>query len=313
VAPPPVLCEVIRSGFVESRHRGSLVVLDQAGAVRFAAGEVDAPIFTRSSMKPLQALAMVRAGLDLPPDRLALACASHSGEEVHAALCRAVLAGAGLEPDALGCPQAAPRAAGGPADRVHHNCSGKHAAMLATCVRRGWPIETYLDPGHPLQQAIRATVEELAGEPTGAVGVDGCGAPQFAFSLSGLARAFHRIAAAPESTPEGRIAGAMRAHPELVGGSGRDVTDLMRAVPGLIAKDGAEGVYGAALPDGRAAALKIEDGGMRAIAPVLVSVLRDWGASGEALDRWEAPPVTGGGREVGRLRPLPLGEIAAVA
>jgi L-asparaginase II len=266
-------------------------------------------------MKPLQAVAMLRAGLDLPEKLLALACASHSGESVHVDLCRAILAGAGLGEAALDCPPALPygeaaaaavlRAGGGPT-RSRHNCSGKHAAMVATCAARGWAVDGYLDPEHELQQAIRAGIETLTGEPVAAVAVDGCGAPQFAFGLSGLARAFAHLATAPAGTPERRAATAMRAHPVVIGGTGRDVSELMAAVPGLVAKEGAEGVYAAALPDGRAMAVKVEDGAMRPLPVLLAGVLRRWGQDGEAIARWSAPPILGGGRQVGEIRMLAL-------
>jgi L-asparaginase II len=311
VAVLPVLCEVTRSGFVESRHRGSLVLLDEAGDVEFAAGDVDVPVFPRSAMKPLQAVGMLRAGLDLPEKSLALACASHSGESVHVDLCRAILARAGLGEAALSCPPAMPtgeaaaeavlRTGGGPT-RSRHNCSGKHAAMVATCVACGWDVDGYLDPGHALQRKLREEIETLAGERVAAVAVDGCGAPQFAFGITGLARAFRHVATAPRGTPEQRAAAAMRAHPVVIGGTGRDVSELMAAVPGLVAKEGAEGVYGAALPDGRAMAVKVEDGGMRPLPVMLAAVLRRWGFDGKTIQRWSAPPILGGGRPVGAIR-----------
>ena len=306
-----MVCEVVRSGFVESRHRGSVVLLDPDGGVELAVGAVDAPVFPRSSMKPLQAVSMLRTGLDLPEKLLALACASHSGESVHVDLCRSILAGAGLGEAALSCPPALPygeeaakvllRAGGGPT-RSRHNCSGKHAAMVATCAACGWPVDGYLAPEHELQRAIRAGIEALTGEPVAAVAVDGCGAPQFAFGLTGLARAFRALAVARAGTPEQRAAAAMRAHPVVIGGTGRDVSELMAAVPGLVAKEGAEGVYAAALPDGRAMAVKIEDGAMRPLPVVLAGVLRRWGRSGAVIDRWAHPPILGGGRPVGELR-----------
>jgi L-asparaginase II len=316
VPPPPVLAEVVRSGVVEARHRGSLVLLARDGSVELALGDVDATVLPRSSVKPLQAVGMLRAGLRLPPEQLALACASHSGEPRHVALCRAVLGGAGLDEEALGCPPSLPlgEAAleawlreGGLPDRVHHNCSGKHAGMLATCVAAGWPVDGYLDPAHPLQARLRSTVDQLTGEPVGAVAVDGCGAPAFGLSLTGLARAFARIAGAPAGTPEGEVAAAMRAHPAVVGGSGRDVSEFMAAVDGLVAKEGAEGAYAAALPDGRALAAKVEDGAKRALPGVVAAVLARWGARGEAVERWAAEPVLGGGAPVGSVRIVALG------
>ena len=165
------------------------------------------------------------------------------------------------------------------------NCSGKHAAMLATCVANGWPTSTYRDPDHPLQVSLRGTVERLAGEPVAAVGVDGCGAPLFALTLTGLARAFAAIATAADGTPEHRVAAAIRRYPEWLGGTRRDVTRLVAGVPGLIAKDGAEGVYAAALPDGRAVALKIDDGGQRARPPVMVAALPGPGRRGAGARR----------------------------
>ncbi|MEV0840187.1 asparaginase [Actinocatenispora sera] len=312
------VAEVWRGDFLESEHHGSVVALDADNRPVLAVGAPDVPVYPRSSNKPIQATAMLRAGLELDGELLALASASHSGEPYHLDGVRRILAGAGLTPDdlqnTLGLPLstealAAHYAAGRGPERITMNCSGKHAAMLATCATAGWPTENYLDPGHPLQRAVRRTLEDLAGEPVAAVGVDGCGAPLFAVSLAGLARAFGRIATAHSGTPEGRVAAAMRAHPEYVGGTGRDVTDLMRLVPGLIAKDGAEGVYAAALPDGRAAALKIADGAGRARPPVLVAALRALGADLTAVDALPAetslaaPPVLGHGEPVGEIRP----------
>src|SRR5690348_10518289 len=177
----PVVAEVVRSGLVESRHRGAVAGLAADGTQVISIGGTKAPFFPRSANKPLQATAMLRCGLELDGELLALASASHSGEDFHVAGVRQILASAGLTEDDLQCPpdmpldEAAQRAhlqAGGGPDRVHMNCSGKHAAMLATCVAAGWPTATYTDPGHPLQQAIAAQVAELAGEPVAAVGVD---------------------------------------------------------------------------------------------------------------------------------------------
>ena len=307
------LVEVVRSGFVEGHHSGSVVVLGPDGAVRDAAGVPDVPVFPRSSNKPLQAVGMVRAGLRLDRPGLALAAASHSGEPAHVAVVRAVLAGGGLDEDALCCPPELPLdpaaaravlAAGGGPERVTMNCSGKHAAMLRTCLAAGWPGAGYLDPDHPLQVALRATVEELTDGPVAAVGVDGCGAPLFALPLTALARAFLRLVDAPAGTSERTVADAMRAEPHLVGGTGRDVTALTAAVPGLLAKDGAEGVYAAALPGVGAVAVKIDDGAARARAPVMVSALRRLGVTGPALDALAEPPVLGGGVPVGGVRTL---------
>ncbi len=314
-----VLAEVIRSGFAESRHRGSVVVLGSGGHPVLRAGETTAAAFPRSASKPMQAAGMLGCGLDLDGKLLALAAASHSGEAFHVAGVHEILAGAGLAEDALRCPPALPideraqrrilREGGGP-DRVHMNCSGKHAAMLATCAHANWPACSYLDPGHPLQREIRRTVEHLSAEPTAAVGVDGCGAPLFALSLTGLARAYGTmVRAAPGSAPR-RVADAMRAYPDWTSGTNRPESGLMEAVPGLLLKSGAEGVLAFALPDGRAAAVKIEDGAARALPAVAVAMLRFLGVdtAGEAdvaaLDRIGTVPVLGGGRAVGHIRPV---------
>ena len=163
--------------------------------------------------------------------------------------------------------------------RVRMNCSGKHSAMLATCVRNGWDTAGYLAPDHPLQQALRRTVEDLAGEPVTATGVDGCGAPLFALTLGGLARAFRELVLAAPGSPERRVADAMRAYPEWTSGTSRDERLLMDAVPGLLIKGGAEGVDAFALADGRAGAVKIDDGAHRGRTPVTVATLRLLGAA----------------------------------
>jgi L-asparaginase II len=312
-----VLAEVIRSGFTESRHRGSVLALGPDGTPVLRAGQVSQPMFPRSVNKPLQAAALLRAGLDLDGKLLALAAASHSGEDFHVAGVREILARAGLAESALRCPPALPmdetaqrdvlRRGGGP-DRVHMNCSGKHAAMLACCVAAGWPVDSYLDPAHPVQAAIRRTLAELAGEQIGTVGVDGCGAPLFALSLTGLARALRVLVTAPPGTPERRVADAMRAHPDWTSGSRRPERALMAAVPGLLVKSGAEGVEGLALADGRAAAYKIEDGASRVRPAVTVAVLRrlgvpsEPGGGGAVLDQIAHVPVFGGEQEVGVVR-----------
>jgi L-asparaginase II len=184
--------------------------------------------------------------------------------------------------------------------RIRMNCSGKHAAMLATCVSNGWPVQTYLAPDHPLQQAIRRTVEELAGEQVAATGVDGCGAPLFALTMTGLARAFRALVLAAPGTPERRVADAMRAHPEWSSGTSRDERRLMDAVPGLLVKAGAEGVNAFALADGRCGAIKIDDGSARARTPVTVAALRLLGVA--VPDELAIVPLTGGEAVVGAVR-----------
>jgi L-asparaginase II len=294
------------------------VALAADGQILVEAGAIREPMFPRSSNKPLQASAMLRAGLQLDGKLLALAAASHSCEDFHVTGVREILADAGLTEDALQCPPDLPLdedarrehiLAGGIADRVHMNCSGKHAAMLATCVINQWPTESYTEPEHPLQQRIGAVISELAGEPVAAIGVDGCGAPLMAISVLGLARAFRAVALADPGSPERAVADAMRAYPAWTSGTTRPERFLMDAVPGLLLKGGAEGVDGFALADGRAGALKIDDGAPRGRVPVTVALLRELGAGREpgadaaALRRLAATEVLGGGRVVGEIRP----------
>ncbi|MCC5579668.1 asparaginase [Microtetraspora sp. AC03309] len=306
-----LIVEVVRSGFVESVHRARVFAVDASGAPVMRHGDTDVLVSPRSSMKPLQALGMVWSGLPLENELLALACASHAGEDFHVEGARKILAEAGLDESALGCPEALPedtaarhraiRAYVEPG-RIFMNCSGKHAAMLATCVVNGWPVESYLDPGHPLQRAIRAAVEEFTGERVAATGVDGCGAPLFFVSMEGVVRAFRRLTLAGEGTPERRIADAMRAHPEWTSGTERPEAKLMRAMPGLMVKAGAEAFDAFAFADGRAAAVKIEDGGARARVPVTVAALRALGLDAPEFAELAAAPLLGGGREVGEIR-----------
>jgi L-asparaginase II len=294
-----------------------LAALGADGQVLLAAGAATEPMYPRSSNKPLQASAMLRCGLRLEGKLLALAAASHSGEDFHVAGVRQILASAGLTEADLQCPpdwpldEAERRSmimAGASKDRVHMNCSGKHAAMLATCVAAGWPTQSYRDPDHPLQIQIRATMAELAGEPVISVGVDGCGAPLFALSPVGLARAFRALVLSQPGTAERAVADAMRADPAWTSGSTRPERALMEAVPGLLLKSGAEGVEAFALADGRAGGFKIDDGNARARVPVTVALLRELGVADvpgadlARLGELATTPVTGGGAVVGEIR-----------
>jgi L-asparaginase II len=281
--------------------------------VTFAAGAVDRPILPRSSNKPVQATALLAAGWSpRSQEELAIGAGSHNGEDGHRKLAAAMLAAAGLDADALGCPPALPQheatkaswlVAGREPDRLAMNCSGKHAAMLAACVASDWPTEDYLDREHPLQQAIEARLGEGAGEPVTAVVVDGCGAPQHALSVTGLARGVLSLVQAPEGSRERSVADAMRAKPWFVAGTGRIDTGLMGAVPGLLAKEGADGVHVAAVPGAGAVALKLDDGGDRGRAPALSAGLRRLGVSAEVLAPWLLTPVSGGDDVVGEIRP----------
>ncbi|GAB2779846.1 asparaginase [Nocardioides salsibiostraticola] len=313
---PAIVAKIVRSGFVEGHHYGSVVALDAAGDVGWAVGDAQSQVLPRSCNKPIQALAMVRAGLDLPPDLLALVAGSHSGEPFHLEGARRILMGAGLDESTLQAPLDWPmmdevrdayRLAGGVRSSVAMNCSGKHAGMLATCVVNGWDTATYLDPSHPLQQAILATFVECTGETVDTVAVDGCGAPLLSTSLTGLARAFRRLAIA-ESGSERRVADAIRGHPEMTSGTDRDERRLLTAIPGAIGKAGAEACYAVALPDGRAFALKIDDGGARARPTVMAAALvragvdQEPGVDGVALRETGEHPLFGGGARVGEIR-----------
>ena len=304
--------EVWRSGFFESAHRGSLVVLDASGAVSFALGSVDRPVLPRSSNKPVQATALLAAGWEpRSPEELAIGAGSHNGEDGHRELAAAMLHAAGLGPDDLGCPPALPqheatRAAwlveGRAPDRLAMNCSGKHAAMLSACVAAGWQTAGYLVRRHPLQQAIEARLAQAAGEPVTAVVVDGCGAPQHALSVTGLARGVLSLVEAPEGSRDRSVADAMRAHPWLVAGTGREDTDLMASIPGLLVKGGADGVHVAALPGRGAVALKLDDGGDRGRTPALGAGLQRLGVPADVLAPWLQTPVSGGDGVVGNVR-----------
>ncbi|WEO99111.1 asparaginase [Streptomyces sp. FXJ1.172] len=305
------VAHLVRGGVVEGIHYGSVVVLGADGRVEFQLGDIEAAFYPRSAVKPLQAVAMLRAGLPLEGELLSLAAASHSGEERHLAGTRRILELAGLGEDDLRNVPDMPfdpvvRDAwvreGRMPSRLAQNCSGKHAAMLWTAQLNGWSLTDYLDPKHPLQQAIQEIVEDLTGQRVARVTVDGCGAPLFSISLHGLARAAARITSAAPGTPEAKVADAMRAHAEMASGSGRDVAALMRAVPGLLAKDGFEGVQVAALPDGRAIAVKIADGANRARIPVAAAALARAGVDPGLLAEFAGEPLLGGGEPVGFVR-----------
>jgi L-asparaginase II len=312
----PVVAEIVRSGFVEGHHHGAVVALAADASVDWAVGDVTSAMLPRSCNKPLQAVGMVRLGLDLEPELLALACASHSGEDFHIAGVRRILAQAGLGEDALQTPadypldDAAREAvirSGGSRLPVLMNCSGKHAAMLLTCVVNGWDTATYREPGHPLQRGIADTFAELTGEPIEVVAVDGCGAPLLSASLTGLARGFRSLAVS-QAGPERRVADAIREHPAYVSGSTRDERALLTAIPGAIGKAGAEACYAVALPDGRAFALKADDGYPR-VRPVLMAaalhrskVDTEPGVDTDAVHATGRVDVLGGGVAVGGIR-----------
>jgi L-asparaginase II len=300
-----------RSGLEESVHHGAGVAIDAGGATVASVGDGDLVVYPRSCLKPMQADAMVQHGLDLPDELLAVACASHDGSALHLDAVRSILARHGLGEADLANTAARPygaaartqaRLAGFEPSPLQQNCSGKHAAMLATCVVNGWTIDDYLDHGHPLQLAITAAFE-AGGATVHHVGVDGCGAPTHALSLRHLASAFAALAA-----PDSVVGRAMSTDPIMVGGPDRDVTLWMQALPTLVAKEGASGVMAVGFGDGRAAAFKIADGSDLARRAVTPEALRAIGidvdtVAPEVVGR-VAVPVLGHGREVGVLRAL---------
>ena len=299
-----VLAEYIRDGVVESEHRGFLAALNSDGSIFKSLGDVETKIFPRSTIKCAQASAMVRSGLDLEPRLLALAQSSHSGGQMHMDGAREILASVGLNESALQCALDRPlgdaeRRAWGekPPTQIAMNCSGKHAAMLATCVKNGWPIENYLEASHPLQLAIRSELEELAGEKISLTSTDGCGAPLFLLSLIGLARAVREITISTDPVHQ-RVMSAARAFPEMVGGIGRHNTEMMQQVPGLFMKDGAEAVNVCSLIDGRTFVFKVSDGSLRAFRTIVHACLKEFG-----IDTAFTPEkVMGGPRVIGTIR-----------
>ncbi|WP_019182191.1 asparaginase [Microbacterium yannicii] len=315
------LAVVERSGFIESRHAGIAIVLAPDGTIAEKIGDPSALVLPRSSLKPLQALACLAAGAPLEGERLGLATASHSGTDRHVAVVREILAAAQLGEDALGCPPAWPndtttrdeivRELGQPS-RIRMNCSGKHAAMLLTCVVNGWDPAGYLDPEHPLQAHIRDVIERLVGERASAMAIDGCGAPVYAVTLFGLARAIHRIGTASKTSPfalhrsAGALVEAVRAHPWTIDGPGRADTVAIERL-GVFAKGGAEGVMVMVAPDGTTVALKILDGSGRAATAVALRLLERRGAlaAADVADAMSklSLAVSGGGHVVGAIRP----------
>lgn len=300
---------VDRNGADECVHHGTVVVRTADGGITALAGSADLTVYPRSALKPLQASAMLAAGARLDDRQLALACASHDGSPEHLDVVRSTLATVGLDETALATTPDLPYdrgaaervlAAGGGRTPLQMNCSGKHAAMIATCVVNDWPVEGYLGPDHPLQRHIASEVDRLTGGAVVHIGIDGCGAPTHMVTMSGLVTAISAIAA-----DGGAAWRAMTTYPELVGGPTRPVTRLMQSVSGLMAKDGAEGVMVAALPDGRAVAVKIADGAMRAAVPAAALALRRIGVDiPVVVDAELAPPALGGGRAVGGVRSL---------
>ncbi|WP_344225935.1 asparaginase [Microbacterium binotii] len=315
------LAVVERSGFVESRHTGSAVVLAPDGTVLAAHGDPASAVLPRSTLKPLQALACVTAGAALEGERLGLATASHAGTERHVTVVRSILEDAGCTEDDLGCPPAWPADTAtrdemvrdhATRSRIRMNCSGKHAAMLLACRATGWDTDGYLDPAHPLQQHIREVVERLTGERPQAIAIDGCGAPVPALTLTGLARALHRMGTSSERSPfalhrsAATLMSAVRENPWTIDGPGRPDTVIIERT-GVFTKTGAEGLVVVVAPDGTTAAVKMLDGSSRATATVGLRLLERAGAlatsDADAARRDLSLAIHGGDAIVGVIRP----------
>jgi len=311
---------------VESVHRVSIAVADASGRLHASSGNPDLVTFARSAIKPFQAVPLIELGVadrfELSQPELALCCASHSGEEYHTEAARSILRRCGVDEAVLACgphapfhePSASKLAESGQVPgRIHNNCSGKHAGMLALARSQGWPVSGYQEPSHPVQLTMLETVARWVGLAEGEIpiAVDGCGVATFALSLRRMALAFARFAAAVRrgDAAPARVFEAMTRFPEYVAGSGRLCSALMRAAEGrLIAKTGAEGVYCAAIPaQGLGVALKVEDGAKRAAEPAIVTILEALGElSSEAtasLAAFAFPVIRNTrGEEVGRIR-----------
>jgi L-asparaginase II len=323
--PNPILVEITRGDLVESVHRGAVAISDSQGKLVFALGNVEQPIYPRSSLKPVQALPLVESGaadaFGLSDEELALACASHSGEPMHTTRVAAWLERIGCSERDLACGAQSVRyepvleemiRTGQKPTRIHNNCSGKHSGFLS--VARHWDIATsgYEKHDHPVQQAVAAALKELAGVRELPWGVDGCAAPNFALSLAAFAKALAKLADpnGPRAQAARRLIRAMIAHPELVAGTGRACTILMRSCAGRAAlKTGAEGYFAGMIPGaGLGIALKIDDGAGRAAETAITAILDKLGLLGDdkaAREILQAPVLNTRAAEVGVRRPAP--------
>lgn len=306
------LAVLTRSGFVESRHAGSAVVVDAAGNDLLVLGDADSPVYPRSCLKPFQALAVMESGVLLSPVQTALSTASHSGTPEHLDVVRSILATAELAESQLGCPADWPGSrssrdevvrGGGQASAVMMNCSGKHAAMLVACVVNGWSTADYLDPGHPLQQKVLEVIERYTGETVTFSGVDGCGAPVHAVSLRGLARGISRVAQGRDEY-SARLTESVLQNGWALDGPGEENTIVIERL-GVFAKIGAEGVMVMSTTSGISVALKILDGNLRAAVVVALELLvRAGGLGADSVEETLTAlnlTVLGGGKPVGSI------------
>lgn len=307
-----MLARVLRSGVTESVHEGAIAVTDPNGTLIASYGDIDRKFFARSSIKPFQATVSQEAGADLPPEWLAVACASHVGTPIHVATVRAMLADAALTESDLATPADWPR--GRNRDRlvsvpgsvpraVYHNCSGKHAAFLRAANASGWDLVTYLDPSHPLQTRVRDLLSEVSGSEEMKIGVDGCGAPTFTVSTASLAGAFSCLG---NSERFGEVFQSMHRFPRLISGGGMTDAEIAVTVWGL-AKRGAEGNFAMTMKGRGSVAVKVFDGSSRAIGPVVTSVLDQLGwlppSMLETVRRVTRITMSGGGKVVGTVEP----------
>jgi L-asparaginase II len=285
-----LVIEVVRGGLVEARHRVHAVAV-KGGEVVVSAGDPMLVTHFRSAAKPLQAVPVVRACPELDDVEIAIACASHLARPDQLDAVRSLLARAGATEDDLEC--------GPDPTRIEHNCSGKHAGFIALCKAEGWPVSGYRLAEHACQHAMRDEISVAAMvDPDGiATAIDGCGVVTFALPLARMAHAFSRLVLSDGGT---RIAQAMRAHPELIRGPGAADTELMRTLPGWIAKGGAEGILCAASPDGVGVALKIEDGAGRAVRSAAAAFLGR--LAHDTRDLGVVPLTNSRGEVVGELR-----------
>ena len=298
-----VLAEVTRGGIVESLHLGHLIVLNSDGTTYLSKGSPELAFYPRSAVKSLQASGMLKAGLTVSDEELAIICASHSGHQIHIDLVTKMLEKRSIPLSALKNATDKPlgekeKISWGdkPGTQLSQNCSGKHAGMLITCLQNGWDLGTYLEMNHPLQIAIKNEIELLAGEKVSASTFDGCGAPLFAISLTGLARAISTVVKSNEAIYK-QIVNACTEYPELVAGEGRLTTRMMRAVSGLFMKEGAEGIEVCALSDGRVIAIKIIDGSWRPVAPIIMEIFKRW----DVVMPDESVKIYAGGRVIGEV------------
>jgi L-asparaginase II len=316
------LAVVERSGFVESRHLGALVVVGPEGDILLSKGNPAALVYGRSALKPFQATAIISSGVNLTGEYAAIVAASHTGTDNHVRLVRQLLHGAGLTADALGCPADWPGdlkaqdelvLRGETKSPLYMNCSGKHAGMLLACVANEWPTAGYLDPAHPLQKKVVEVIERFTGERISHSGTDGCGAPVHAISLVGLAKGIRTIAQASPDSPFGlyrsaaTVATAMRRHGWVIEGPGGADTVIIDRL-GLLSKQGAEGVMVLSTDNGTTVALKILDGNLRVAAIVALHALGRAGAVSlndiNLISKDLHLDVFGGGRAVGEIRPV---------